>query len=110
MDFQFGAIAKGRWRQVRRACIAGCLLILLATLRGGGAGCWGERQGAECAGGGAGTGCRPGGMTGPASGAGPVTGAGSTTGGGAAGAGTGSNGNTPYPGAAGAPELVVVRW
>jgi outer membrane protein insertion porin family len=33
MDFQFGAIAKGRWRQVRRACIAGCLLILLATLR-----------------------------------------------------------------------------
>jgi hypothetical protein len=31
-------------------------------------------------------------------------------GGGAAGAGTGSNGNTPYQGAAGAPGLVVVRW
>jgi hypothetical protein len=31
-------------------------------------------------------------------------------GGGAAGAGTGSNGNTPYTGAAGAPGLVVVRW
>jgi hypothetical protein len=31
-------------------------------------------------------------------------------GGGAAGAGTGSNGNTPYNGATGAPGLVVVRW
>jgi hypothetical protein len=31
-------------------------------------------------------------------------------GGGAAGAGTGSNGNTPYYGAAGAPGFVVVRW
>ncbi len=36
--------------------------------------------------------------------------AGAFPGGGAAGAGTGSNGNTPYNGAAGAPGLVVVRW
>jgi outer membrane protein insertion porin family len=30
---RFGAIAKGRWWQFRRACIAGCVCVLLAALR-----------------------------------------------------------------------------
>jgi outer membrane protein insertion porin family len=32
MDFQFGAIAKERWRRVRGACMASCFCVLLTAL------------------------------------------------------------------------------